>query len=119
MSNLDTKTSSQVLQSAGVQFSGKMQLGSSIHNIHDPSTNVNVKKINQTDTQQFGRWFGASKIRNKDNTAMVVYHGTPNDFTVFDKNAKHLHDAGDYGEGFYFTPDATEVQYMYGNRLDT
>lgn len=110
---LDTKISSQVLQSAGVQFSGKMQLGSSIHNIHDPITNVNIKKINQTDTRQFGRWFRASKIRNKDNTAMVVYHGTPNDFTVFDKNAKHLHDAGDYGEGFYFTPDATEAQYMY------
>ena len=29
-----------------------------------------------TETQQFKRWFGNSKVVNEDGTPMIVYHGT-------------------------------------------
>lgn len=46
----------------------------------------------QTDTEQFKRWFGdwqkhpnsSSKVVNADGTPMVVYHQTGNEFSVFD-----------------------------------
>ncbi len=37
-----------------------------------------------TESQQFKRWFGDSKVVNADGTPMKVYHQTENDFTVFD-----------------------------------
>ena len=43
----------------------------------------------------------ASEIRNKDGTPKVMYHGTKEQFTVFDK--KKAKSSGLYGKGFYFT----------------
>ena len=52
-----------------------------------------------------------------DNAGMPnhVYHGTASKpFTVFDINAKRVHDLGTYGKGFYFTPNK-ETAISYGN----
>ena len=64
----------------------------------------------QTETQQFKRWFGdwqkhpesASKVVNKDGTPRAVYHGTNADknFTVFDTYGGKF---GLFGSGSYFT----------------
>ena len=43
----------------------------------------------------------ASEIRNEDGTPKVMYHGTKEQFTVFDK--KKAKSSGLYGKGFYFT----------------
>ena len=43
----------------------------------------------------------SSKVVNEDGTPRIMYHGSPNEFTVFDiKKAKS---AGTLGKGFYFT----------------
>ena len=53
----------------------------------------------------FYEWFGDSKVTDKDDKPLVVYHGSPNkDIEVFDKSKIGSRDYGYYGEGFYFTP---------------
>lgn len=37
----------------------------------------------QTDTPEFNNWFGDSKVVDADGKPLVVYHGTPTDFTEF------------------------------------
>lgn len=59
--------------------------------IRKSSRNVNSLS-DQTETENFKKWFGdwqndppkASKVVNKDGTQKVVYHGTNAEFTVFD-----------------------------------
>lgn len=40
----------------------------------------------QTDTPEFRKWFGKSVVQSMDGQPAVVYHGTPADFSVFDKS---------------------------------
>lgn len=67
-----------------------------------------------THTPEFKKWFGESKVKDKDGNPQVVYHGTNSeDFTQF-KNAKY----GAFGEGSYFTsrPDlASKYAYNQGS----
>jgi hypothetical protein len=60
----------------------------------------------QTDTPEFKKWFGDSKVVDGNGEPLVVYHGTPNgDITFADK-----------GAGIYFTSSATKADgYTYGN----
>ena len=77
--------------------------------ITDPGSPVKTKFSNVTETQQFKRWFGdwqndpanASKVVNEDGTPKVVYHGTNEEFTVFDlsKSGKNY---GETSEGLFF-----------------
>lgn len=39
----------------------------------------------QTETPEFTRWFGDSKVVNEDGTPKVMYHGTAEEFWVFEK----------------------------------
>lgn len=68
----------------GVQFPGTAAQDGLIHSIFDAGSPVNRKYVEQTETRQFKRWFGDSKVVNADGTPMKVYHQTENDFTVFD-----------------------------------
>ncbi len=43
----------------------------------------------------------SSKVVNVDGTPIIMYHGSPNSFTAFDK--KKAKASGLYGKGFYFT----------------
>ena len=47
---------------------------------------VNRKFVEQTETTQFKRWFGKSKVVDRDGEPLVVYHATDADFTVFDRD---------------------------------
>ncbi|MBR2070390.1 MAG: hypothetical protein IJ981_03085 [Clostridia bacterium] len=61
-------------------------------------------------------FFKDSKVRDENGNLLVVYHGTPNDFTVFDKS-KFGETGSQYGEGIYLTPDYnTSLQYTDGVR---
>ena len=54
---------------------------------------------------EFKAWFGDSKVVDESGQPMVVYHGTPNLFSAFDKAylpAPSANDPGFYGQGFYF-----------------
>ena len=55
-----------------------------IASIRDASSPVKPKFASITETQQFKRWFGKSKVVNADGSPKIVYHQTENDFTVFD-----------------------------------
>lgn len=61
-------------------------------------------RTNQTETPEFKRWFGDSKVVDAEGKPLVVYHGTTADFQVFD-----LSRAGEVGENFgsgaFFTSD--------------
>lgn len=51
----------------------------------------------------FWKWFGNSKVVDENGQPLVVYHGSPNKFEIFDilKTTDNL----TYGKGFYFTND--------------
>ena len=93
----------------------------------------NVKhslKENSDDAQihsdNFKAWFGdwendpknASKVVNEDGTPKVVYHGTSENFTVFDITKSRSYDeTPDYDlPGFYFS-ESTDESGSYGDNL--
>lgn len=60
-------------------------------------------------------YFKDSKVRDKDGNLLVMYHGTSESFTVFDKKkAKY---SGLYGKGFYFTNSGNHAG-QYGNQME-
>lgn len=62
-------------------------------------------------------YFKDSSIRDKDGNLMVLYHGTQNDFTVFDiSRSGENYEGGwsEFGEGIYLTPDKKSAEY-YGD----
>ena len=82
------------------------------NSIRKSSRNVNSISENQTETENFKKWFGdwqndpasASKVVNEDGTPKVMYHGTNAEFTVFDRahGKKKVH-LNVFGDGNYFT----------------
>jgi GNAT superfamily N-acetyltransferase len=64
----------------------------------------------QTDTPEFRRWFGESKVVDKDGQPLVVYHGTSKDqdFSKFNKKQT----------GIWFT-DSTEQASSYAKENDS
>lgn len=104
------KKEALTLPGAGVQFPVQLQQSIASNNIvHRFSEKVNMKISENTQSQQFKRWFGdwqndparASKVVNEDGTPKVVYHGTNTEFTVFDlsKSGKNY---GETSEGLIF-----------------
>ena len=61
-------------------------------NVRKSSRNVRDSEENQTETENFKKWFGdwqndpanASKVVNEDGTPKVLYHQTSADFTIFE-----------------------------------
>lgn len=62
------------------------------------------RALPQTETPEFKRWFGDSKVVDADGKPLVVYHGTRNaGFTNFAKEKTGSQtDSGYLGRGFYF-----------------
>lgn len=69
-------------------------------------------KFSLKDSEAFKKWFGDSKIVNRDGSPKVMYHGSAASFTVFDK--KKARSSGLYGRGFYFT-DSDSHAGQYGS----
>jgi mRNA-degrading endonuclease HigB of HigAB toxin-antitoxin module len=68
----------------------------------------------QTETEAFKKWFGASKVVDSDGKPLRVFHGTTADFSEFNPlKTGSASDAGWYGDGFYFTPDPKEAGEGY------
>lgn len=109
-----------LLQRTGLQLPGSLiPRDGFIHSIREKNSPVKPKFENVTESQQFKRWFGdwknhpksASKIVNADGTPKVMYHGSPAQFSVFDK--RKAKSSGLYGKRFYFT-DSSSHASTYG-----
>ena len=76
-----------------------------------------MKKYRRTLTKEQQEYFKDSKIRDEEGRLLEVYHGTNEDFTVFDKNyiGSASGDLGFLGDGFYFATHSGEAGY-YGNK---
>ena len=104
------KKEALTLPGAGVRFPVQLQQSIASNGIvHRFSEKVNMKISENVQSQQFKRWFGdwqndpanASKVVNENGTPKVVYHGTNEEFTVFDlsKSGKNY---GETSEGLFF-----------------
>jgi hypothetical protein len=66
-------------------------------------------------TPEQQEFFKDSKMRDDAGNLMVMYHGSPESFTVFDK--KKAKSSGYYGSGFYFTNSGSHAN-QYGNAYE-
>lgn len=64
-----------------------------------------VPKPHPTETPEFKRWFGNSKVRNDDGTPKVLYHGTPHDFSEFKPGGADPNNMPS-GHAIWLSPDA-------------
>jgi predicted ABC-type ATPase len=86
---------------------------------------LNAEQYKLVRTPDFKKWFGdwekdpenASKVVDENGEPVVVYHGTKQNFTVFnlDKVGSNI-DYGMWGSGFYFSP-IKSFSKNYGNVL--
>lgn len=126
---VNKKEALSVLHRTSHQLSGTMIPHDGFyHSIREKNSPVKPKMNNVTESIQFKKWFGdwqkdpvnASKIVNSDGTPKVMYHGTQNDFTVFDEN-KIGQGATLYasqGFGFYFTESKESANnYAKGKQI--
>jgi len=66
---------------------------------YDEDSNLTREQQRQVATPEFKRWFGDSKVVDEEGDSLVVYHGTGDDFTVFDPWKTNY---GDVSEGYSF-----------------
>ena len=62
-----------------------------------------VDSIGNTLSEGQSSFFKNSKVRDSGGKLMPVYHGTKDDFTVFERGHQNKYDSGYLGDGFYFT----------------
>jgi len=72
-----------------------------------------AKSLRDRATANFRRWFGDSKVVDEKGEPLVVYHGSDEEFTVFDKKKMR---EGRYGKRFYFA-DTPERAKAYGKNV--
>lgn len=84
-----------------------------------PSTQSKVQySLSTTDnqgrtlTKEQQEYFKDSKVRDEDGNLLTMYHGTSNDFTVFDADKIKI---DNLGKGFYFT-DNKDIAESYATR---
>jgi len=87
------------------------QLKSAVGNkgTFNATDNIITNQIDsQTETPAFKKWFGNSKVVDKEGNPLVIYHGT-NKWTDATNNVFKPSFSGTLGEGFYFTDDADKA----------
>lgn len=90
-------------------------------NVTDSSQNVNIKYSLNKDSEghtlskEQKEYFKDSKIVNENGQLKVMYHGSPAQFTVFDK--KKAKSSGYYGKGFYFSESESHAG-QYGSKYE-
>ena len=70
----------------------------------------------QTDTAEFKRWFGDSKVVDAQGKPLVVYHGTRQEFEAFSADRGGLHHEPGRA-GFMFTDSRSEAEH-YTTKTD-
>lgn len=84
-----------------------------------PAGAVVHSRVAQTDTPEFKRWFGDSKVVDANGKPLVVYHGTTADFAAFDPDKRGASTrVSDAKKGFFFVASgkaASEFTWSSGN----
>ena len=70
----------------------------------------------QTESDNFKKWFGDSKVVDETGEPLRVYHGTTKTFSEFNPGAGNPLDAGWFGKGFYFAKNAKKSTEFSGLR---
>lgn len=74
--------------------------------------------VRQTETPEFKRWFGDSKVVDENGQPLVVYHGTTEDFASFDSFGRslgaHFGTRGQAEDRLAFSADQTGARYFFG-----
>ena len=65
----------------------------------------NFQSIGNTNSEEFKTWFGKSAAKTKAGEPVVFYHGTPNNFTVFENRPGQSTLHATSGLGHFFTMD--------------
>lgn len=87
----------RILADSSVNVEGEQQL--LLQEAYDSDGKADIN------TPEFKAWFGDSKVVDEKGKPLMVYHGTPNLFSAFDKAylpEPSANDPGFYGQGFYF-----------------
>src|SRR5690606_38147343 len=63
----------------------------------------------QTETPEFRRWFGDSKVVDADGKPLVVYHGTGRSFDAFDPSQRGAVTRASSARKLFFFTDSAEV----------
>ncbi len=136
---VDNKKATQLVRGEGLQLPNSFtSMNGSIHSIYENGSPVKAhfKTIYQTDTKQFKKWFGKSKVVDEDGKPLIVYRGTDTEFFEFDMSKSRTNmdiqgaffspyklDAQGYGKnvgGFYISlqnPADEKTAYMALNRF--
>lgn len=69
------------------------------------------------DTPEFKKWFGDSKVVDKNGEPLVVYHGTPEYFTEFNPRTSEAVENGK--EGLFFFTDSKKLASDYSKNPET
>lgn len=113
------KKEASTLIGAGVQFPVQLQKKMASNPIiRSFDEKINMKISDVTQSLQFKRWFGKSKVVNKDGTPRVVYHFTDADITQFDVTKSGSNQGMTHGDGIYLSTSPTEYSYAGSNRMD-
>lgn len=72
-------------------------------------------------TKEQQEYFKDSKVRDEKGRLLEVYHGTNEEFTVFDRSyiGSTSGDLGFLGDGFYFATHSGEASYYGGKNMAT
>ena len=103
---------------AGLQLPGSAAQDGLIHSIFDAGSPVNRKYVEQTETRQFKRWFGNSKVVDRKGAPRKLYHYTDGEFTVFDTGKSGSNQGMRLGDGIYLSTSPTEFSSYGKNRME-
>ena len=103
---------------SGLQLPGVHISDGLIHSIFDAGSPVNRKYVEQTETRQFKRWFGNSKVVDKKGAPRKLYHYTDGEFTVFDTGKSGSNQGMRLGDGIYLSTSPTEFSSYGKNRME-
>lgn len=77
-----------------------------------------VGGVDQTGTDAFQRWFGDSKVVDKQGEPRVLYHGTANDFTVFENRSGNSTGHATSDLGYFMTTERSSAEGYARNASD-
>lgn len=108
----DKKEAIPANESGQSQVLGTLSRDGFLHSILDEDSPVNTQSRDQTQTAQFKRWFGKSKVVDEDGKPLIVYHGSDADFDAFDMTKGR---ANMDIQGAFFSPYEDDAAGYGGN----